>query len=421
MFLIRQAKQDDVPTLSKLARMVYFINLPPDERIIAEKVQHSQRCFARAASVASTPGSRRSGESPDGQTATTSSKVTGTRKHRRGPAGHGGFVAIEQDSELFMFVVEDTESGTVVGTSQVRSHQGGPGNPNWSFKISEKSFRSESLGWGTTHKTGQLYGDETGPTEIGGLILQPYLRGNPARPGRLVSFVRFHFMGLNRPVFSDRIIAEMMPPVTPEGDNVFWDAFGRKFIPVKYAEADRFCQHNRKFISELLPKEEIYLTLFPLEVQNTVGIVSRETIPARRMLESLGFAYRGFVDPFDGGPHLEAATDAVPLINQTTRATLGKATATDRCTAPAIVSYLSADGEFRAIETMIERTGTDGNGPVRLMRHAMESLEAAAGVQVGITPMEAWHRSGEPKAETDRRQTSPPAKKKARPRKRVGA
>jgi arginine N-succinyltransferase len=372
LFLIRQAKQDDVPTLAKLARLVYFINLPPDERIVSEKVQHSQMCFRRLASKGGGAGSP---AAPMGR--------------RRRPSGPSGFTHIEHESDMFMFVVEDTDIGGIVGTSQVRAHQGGPGSPNWSFKISEKTFRSESLGLGTTHKTGQLYGDETGPTEIGGLVLQPSYRGHKLRPGRLVSFIRFHLMGLHRSVFADRIIAEMMPPVTPEGDNMFWDAFGRKFIPVKYAEADRFCQHNRKFISELLPKDEIYLTLFPLEVQNIVGVVSRETIPARRMLESLGFTYRGFVDPFDSGPHLEAQTDKVSLVNETVRATLGKPTKPDRCTFPAMVSYLSEEGEFRGVETMLE---WDGRGPAHVMRHVMEALHASTGASIGVTPMAPWSR-----------------------------
>jgi arginine N-succinyltransferase len=424
LFLIRQAKQEDVSTLAKLARLVYFINLPPDERIVAEKVEHSQGCFRRL-------GSQMAGVTRPG--------VSAGPKRRRS-SGTAGFTTIEHESDMFMFVVEDTDIGGIVGTSQVRAHQGGPGSPNWSFKIAERSFRSDSLGLGTTHKTGQLYGDETGPTEIGGLVLQPSYRGHKLRPGRLVSFIRFHFMGLHRPVFSDRIIAEMMPPVSAEGDNVFWDAFGRKFIPVKYAEADRFCQHNRKFISELLPKEEIYLTLFPLEVQNTVGVVSRETIPARRTLESLGFSYKGFVDPFDGGPHLEAPTDSVSLIKDTIRATLGKPTQPDRCNYPAIVSYLSQDGEFRGIETMLE---WDGRGPVHVMRHVMDVLHANTGAAIGVTPMARWNPQSESSSESsgassagtrkrgkgvakssakDNGQAQRPAKaSKPRPRKKVGA
>ena len=49
MFLIRQSKPDDASTLHKLARMVFFINLPPDEQIIKGKIEHSVRCFKRVA------------------------------------------------------------------------------------------------------------------------------------------------------------------------------------------------------------------------------------------------------------------------------------------------------------------------------------------------------------------------------------
>jgi len=365
VFLIRQSRPEDVATLHKLARMVYFINLPPDERIIGGKIEHSIRCFRKIAT-----GAAPAPEPP---------------KRRRGAGG--GFAHTEQDSDLFMFTIEEPETGAVIGTSQVRARQGGPGDPNWAFRISEKTYHSKSLGFGTTHTVGQLYGDESGPSEVGGLILQPSHRGHRLRPGRLLAFIRFHFMALHRATFADRILAEMMAPVTSDGDNVFWDHFGRKFIPVKYAEADRFCQHNRGFIAELLPKEEIFITLFPLEVQNMVGVVSKETIPARRMLENLGFRYRNFIDPFDGGPHLDAVTADVPLIRDTRRTELGRASTPERCTTPGIVSALDSDGRFRATETMVEAGDA---GPVRLPPEAMALLEADAGAQVGFTPLTRW-------------------------------
>jgi len=372
VFVIRQSKPEDAPTLQKLARMVYFINLPPEERLILEKIQHSQRCFSKLVEPAG------------------AAKPDPRRRKRHG----SGLSHMQEDSDLFMFTIIDTDAhsgGPTLGTSQVRAKMGGPGNPNWAFKISEKTFRSEQLGWGTTHKVGQLYADETSPTEIGGLILAPSHRGHRGRPGRFLSFVRFHFMGLYRSVFSNRIIAEMAPPVTPEGDNLFWDAFGRKFIPVKYAEADRFCQHNRAFISELLPKDEIYLSLLPLEVQNQIGAVSPETVPARRLLESLGFSYRGIVDPFDTGPHLEADTDKVSLVNQTRRLTLGKPASPERCTTPVMLSTMNDDAEFRALECWAEVEGEQ----VRVPRQVMELLMASPGAAVGMTPMQAWMRSEE--------------------------
>ncbi|QQS09848.1 MAG: arginine N-succinyltransferase [Phycisphaerales bacterium] len=363
MFVIRQSKPDDVPNFLRLARMVFFINLPPNEAILHAKVEHSMACFRKAAGV------KESANAP---------------ARRRKSAG--GFAESEGDSELFVFTIEDTETRSVIGTSQVRAHQGGPGDPNWSFRITEKTFRSERLGWGTTHKVGQLYGDETGPSEVGGLIIQPSYRGHKDRPGRLLSFIRFHWIGLHRKRFADRLLAEMMAPISSDGDNVFWDHFGRKFIPVKYGEADRFCQHNRGFIPELLPKDEIYLSLFPLEVQNLIGAVSRETIPARRILESLGFQYRNFVDPFDGGPHLDAVTDDVPLVNATRQVTLVEADE-DRCDTPAIVSVTGEDGEFRATEALVHATKA-GVGVPRAVLDLLGVSEAST--DGAWTPLSKW-------------------------------
>ena len=371
MFLIRQSKPKDVQTFLRMARMVYFINLPPNEQVISAKIQHSAKCFAHAAGVPEDVPVRKIRAKGSAASA--------------GSGGAGGWAAAEHESEFFMFTMEELATGAVVGTSQVRCHQGGPGNPNWSMQVSEKTFRSDPLSFRSTHLVGKLFGDETGPSEIGGLILQPSHRGHSARPGRFLSFVRFHFMGLFRDRFADRVLAEMMAPVTSEGDNIFWDHFGRKFIPVKYAEADRFCQHNRKFIPELLPKEEIYLSLFPLEVQNMVAVVSKETLPARRLLESLGFTYRNFIDPFDGGPHLDAPTDAIPLVATTRRVGLGKPVSADKCDAHGIVSVLADDGEFRAIEC--DFAGSERS--IRLTPESMELLSASVDTEAGVTPLNA--------------------------------
>jgi arginine N-succinyltransferase len=382
MFLIRQSKPDDVQTLAKLARMVYFINLPPSEQIIRDKIAASASSFIKAG------GGHVSASAP-----------------RRGKKGVTGLA--EQSGDLFMFTIEDLEAGGVVGTSQIRAHMGGPGNPNWRMKLTERKFFAPELGQGTTHTLAQLDGDESGPTEIGGLIIQPSHRGHRLRPGRFLSFVRFHFIAMHRELFAETILAEMMGPVTSDGDNVFWDAFGRKFIPVKYAEADRFCQHNRKFISELLPKEEVYITLFPLEIQNVVGTVSKETIPARRLLESLGFKYRGYIDPFDAGPHLDAPTESIELVRSTRRLELGKPVSVDRCEEHGIVSVLTSEGEFRAIESACSVSG----GVLRLPEHASAVLEARPGARVGFTPLPPAEA---PIAESIKRSKTKPSKRPAR-------
>ncbi len=376
MFVVRQSQPDDVSTLFKMAKMVYFINLPPNEQIILNKIEHSNRCFQDLLEGVEKPATQ--------------------RKHA---SAQGGLASMEHDSPFFMFSMEElppeptgkhnkSASDRLIGTSQVRAHQGGPGSPNWAFKITERRHFSDSLKFGTNHSVGQLYGDESGPTEIGGLILQPSYRGHAARPGRLLSFIRFHFIGLHRAIFADRVLAEMMAPVSADGDNILWDAFGRKFIPVKFAEADRFCQHNRSFIPELLPKEEIYLSLFPLEVQNALGVVSKETVPARRLLESMGFRYRGFIDPFDGGPHLDAPTSDIPLVRDTRFVKAGKPLTGKETGESAIVSHTTRERGFRAVQ--VDVSYDTATNTARLPAAALAALGAKTGATLGFTPTGVW-------------------------------
>ncbi len=365
MYLIRETLPDDATTLLKLAKMVHFINLPADKEIISGKIARSATCFEQAASM---EGKRAAPRAP-------------------GRGGGGGLASAIESSELFMFALEDTETGSLLGTSQLVSSMGGPGAPNVSFQLERREKFSSDLQVGTTQMVARLYLDETGPTEIGGLILQPSFRGHKRKLGRFLSLVRFHFIGLHRRLFADRIVAEMMAPITPDGRNTLWEYLGRRFIPLSYEEADRFCQHSKEFMTSLLPRDEIYLSLLPAEARRIVGQVGPETAPARRMLEKLGFASCDRIDPFDGGPHLEAMTDEIELVASTRFATVGASTVrANECTHRGILSVLDQDGGFRALE---EAYRADRNGKVSLTRAVQRQLEVEPGGTVGLTPTDA--------------------------------
>ncbi len=370
MYLIRRAKVEDCPTLLKLAKMVHFINLPPDRDIITQKVIHSRNSFLKLANARAKP-------EPEPMPKT----IAGIGVERTQVRGLG---TSSVHTDLFMFVLEDTESGNALGTSQVLARMGGPGNPNFSFRLEKRHFFSESLQTGTTQIVATLHEDETGPSEIGGLILQPSFRGHPKKLGHFLSVVRFHFMGMHRKRFADRVLAEMMAPITADAHNLLWDYLGRRFIPLSYEEADRFCQYSREFIASMLPREPLYLALLPPAARAVIGEVGPETQPARRMLEKLGFQYHGFVDPFDGGPHLTATVDEIPLVKGTKAVTLGEPEE-DRDTRDRVgmVSVLKNDGEFFAVH---ERFRAGADGTVSLSREAMEALRSSPGDAVGLTP-----------------------------------
>lgn len=384
MFIIRRARIEDLATLLKLARMVHFINLPADNDIIAAKILHSRNCFIRAAADRHAASSASAGLSR--------SRRRRPRGDRRPVEGNGlaGLATILSETDLFLFVLEDTSSASCIGTSQLIAHMGGPGNPIVSFQLSERTFFSRSLQTGTTQVVARLHLDTSSPSEIGGLILQPSFRRHKLRLGRLLSLVRFHFVGLHRHLFADRMVAEMMAPISPDGRNMLWEYLGRRFIGLSYTEADRFCQVSREFMVSLLPHDDLYLSLLPPEARAVVGQVGPETVPARRMLERLGFAYRGHVDPFDGGPLLEARTDDIPLVRATRWAELDRPVPAARCRRMGIISRLDTDGEFRAVAAPFAEPAADR---VALSRRWLKLLHAEPGARVGLTPLDDIARS----------------------------
>ncbi|MFG0326541.1 MAG: arginine N-succinyltransferase [Phycisphaerales bacterium JB037] len=367
MFLIRRAQRDDLPTLMKLAKMVHFINLVADRDIISHKIAHSRASFLKAAGLAR----REDAPRPVPRDA--------------GPGSGEGLGDAVARSELFMFVLEDSETGNCIGTSQLVSRMGGPGRPNVAFKLERRELFSTSLQTGTSHVVARLHLDESAPTEIGGLILQPSFRGHKQRLGKLLSLVRFHYVGLYPHFFSDRILAEMMARISPDGVNTLWEFLGRRFIPLSYTEADRFCQYSREFMLSLLPKGDIYLSLLPPEARSVVGEVGPETVPARRMLEKLGFQYRNIIDPFDGGPHLDAKTADIEPVKQTRRLPLEALVKAGDCDRLGIVSYVDQDGEFRAIGARFAVLRSGGLG---LVRKDAALIQAEPGAVLGCTPID---------------------------------
>ncbi len=346
MYVIRQAKLDDAPTLLKLAKMVHFINLPADPDVIQRKISRSRRSF-------------------DGQ-------------------------AKDVREREFLFVTEDTSTGNVVGTSTVVAANSWPGRPHTYLQVRKREPFSTDLNTGQVHTTLQLAVDETGASEIGGLIVSPAYRRHPEKIGAMLSMIRFHFIGLHRKWFNDRIMAEMMAPLTPDSRNTLWEYLGRRFINLSYAEADLFCQQSKEFITSLFPKEEIYVSLLPASARNLIGKVGPETEPAKVMLERLGFRFLGHVDPFDGGPYLEANASDIALVSNT---------ATSKLAAPQkelpTLGFVSAQTSrgFRALRTNFAVVGDS----VSISAEAADALKVGPGEAVGYVPLRAGFPGSEEK------------------------
>ncbi len=278
MILLREIQEGDLAALERFAKIPGFINLPDDREMLSSQVQRSMRSFR--------------GE--------LKSKWEGK----------------------YMFVAEDVSSGRVVATSMIAAQHGTEKAPHFYFQVGSEQKFSKTINTGFIHGTLELKYETNGPSEIGGIVVDPASRNSPEHIGRQVAFVRFMFLGRNRKLFKDRIIAELLPPLNKQGLSPLWEAVGRRFTNMEYWEADRLCQKNKEFIFSLFPTGKIYTTFLPAEARDAIGKVGSQTEPAFHMLTKIGFKYMDQVDPFDGGPHLWTNSEELTPVRKLTLGTL---------------------------------------------------------------------------------------------------
>jgi arginine N-succinyltransferase len=280
MFLIREVEPKDIEDLYKLASMANFINLPKDRSLLSKKIVRSVNSF---------------------------------RNRQK-----------ESSEAEYMFVMEDLENSRIVGSSMIAAQHGTPEEPHSFFSVLPKRKVSRSLHMGFLHQVLRLGFIYDGPSEIGGLVLAPEYRAHPDKLGKLLSFSRFVYVAARRPQFKDEILCELMPPFNDRGESPIWEEIGRKFTNLRYDEADRLSRRNKEFITNLFPEGDIYTCMLSGEAREAIGEVGSETLPVKKMLESIGFTYRNMIDPFDGGPHYWAKTNAIEPVKRSRRIKVAK-------------------------------------------------------------------------------------------------
>lgn len=108
-----------------------------------------------------------------------------------------------------------------------------------------------------------------------------------------------------------------------QGRSPFWESVGRHFFSIEFAKADYLSGTGQKaFIAELMPKHPLYVDFLAEEARAVIGQVHPHTAPARAVLETEGLQYQGYVDIFDGGPTLEANTDDVRAVRDSSKRTV---------------------------------------------------------------------------------------------------
>jgi len=338
-FRLRAAVLADVPQVVQLSRLLDSINLPTDESDLASLIEQSALSFCGKAE--------------------------------------------SREQGVYIFVLEDVTSHAIIGAAMILAKHGTPDSPHYYLELAEDQRYSKTLEKMFRHTYLTLRRDIDGQTELGGLIVDPEYRLHPAKIGKQLSFVRFLYMAMYPDRFEENVLAEMMPRLTEEKESLFWECYGKRVTGMSFQEADKLSMKDKEFIEALFPSIPLYVSMFPVEVQEQIGKVGADTEGAVHLLEKIGFHFLRQVDPFDSGPFYGAKMNDIVLVQEFHR------------------YHVAAEGAKQITEPekdlLIGWEGKDGFQSARISarpalallycpKELMDSLELVEGTEVGAIP-----------------------------------
>src|SRR4051812_29091880 len=173
MLVVRDVQKTDLPGLKRLAAVLNSVNLPNNEAVLEGLISRSVESFS------------------------------GKLK--------------EPFEREYLFVLEDPRRRSIIGTSMVIAQHGTREAPHIYFQVTDAEHYSATIDRHFKHKVLSIGYNYDGPTEIGGLVVDPPHRSGSEKPGKQLSYVRFLFIAMHRQLFRDRVLAELMPPLLPDG------------------------------------------------------------------------------------------------------------------------------------------------------------------------------------------------------------
>jgi arginine N-succinyltransferase len=338
-FLLREAIPADARHILRLARLLDSINLPMEEDDLAALIE---------CSVASFRG-----------------KIK------------------EREEGAYLFVLEETVSHALVGTAMIIAKHGTPDSPHFYLEMATDHRYSKTLKQMFRHTYLTLRRCIDGPTEVGGLIVDPAHRRHPAKVGKQLSFVRFLYIAMHLERFEEDVLAEVMPPLTADKESLFWDCYGKRVTGLPFREADKLSTKDKEFIDALFPPIPLYLCMLPVEVQEQIGKVGPESQGAAYLLEKIGLRFLRHVDPFDGGPFYGAKMKDIVLVQKFRRyrVAAGDTTRDAAASEDLLIGWEGAAG-FRAARVSAQTESSTLYCPIEML----DELNLAEGTEVGAIP-----------------------------------
>jgi arginine N-succinyltransferase len=212
-------------------------------------------------------------------------------------------------AERYFMALEHIESGALAGCCGVKATIGEK-PPFFNFRMITEAQSSAVVNRRFDMRVLIGVNDFTGCSEVGSLFVRPEHRANGV--GRSLAQSRYMLMAAQPQRFREQVVSELRGVVSPEGVSPFWEAVGRHFFRMDFAEADRLsAATDNQFILDLMPQHPIYVDLLPDAARAVIGQCHRDGEGARRLLEWEGFVFSNVIDIFDGGPLMSAQRDAI--------------------------------------------------------------------------------------------------------------
>lgn len=312
MFVLRPAALADLPQIEEIAARsaIGITSLPPDRTRLTDKIIHSRDALSTEVDIA--------GE------------------------------------ETYFFVLENTATGEIVGTSGIAASAGFH-DRFYSYRNEIIVHASQELKVSNKIHALHLCHDLTGYSLLTSFYIDPALAQTDWP--QLLSRARLLFIAEHRRRFADKLAAETPGVCDAEGRSPFWDAVGRRFFNMEYPQAERLSGGRSKtFIAELMPQYPIYVPLLPAAAKLAIGQLHPDGELPFGILMDEGFEADTYIDIFDGGPTVEARVETLRSVRLQHRAAVKTAPVTSE-SGLMIVANTRVDG-FRAT---IAPAGLDGN------------------------------------------------------------
>jgi arginine N-succinyltransferase len=279
--------------------------------------------------------------------------------------------------ENYFFVLEDLTQERLVGCSEILA-TAGFSEPFYSLR--NRHFTSASRELNIEHGVPalSLCHDLSGHTLLRGFHIDAALVRT--RFSELLSRARLLFIAAHSRRFSEAVITEIVGFSSDEGHSPFWDAVGKHFFDLPYAEAERLCGlESRTFLAELMPQYPIYVPMLPQAAQDCIGRIHPDGQEAFDILEREGFETNSYIDLFDGGPTLYARTPGIRSIAQSQTGTAKPGASID-----ARGSYLVSNDSLKDYRAIVADLDYQAGQPVGLSAEMCAALNVTEGSPIRL-------------------------------------